>query len=221
MYNVYARFSFFTHPAMNQLQILSFIIITLIWFVAKDDQPKVIQPSISSFVGGQGKKMTQAKLDNVITTYIASSVMPFNHVESNGFRYLVSELIPNFKESKLEIKSRKSYQHQLHTLWENKKKMMISSMTQARQVCLTVDHWSCRSKGYIGFTAHWFVDGNREQGAIALRRITERCTYDVIADQVYGVIGEFGLSGKVSHCVTDSGANFVKAFKVYFRLFNL
>lgn len=99
------------------------------------------------------------------------------HVESNGFRYLVSELIPNFKESKLQIKSRKSYQHQLHTLWENKKKMMISSMTQARQVCLTVDHWSCRSKGYIGFTAHWFVDGNREQGAIALRRITCRKMY--------------------------------------------
>lgn len=82
-------------------------------------------------------------------------------------------------------------------------------------MCLTIDHWSARSKGYIGFTAHWFDENlERREAAVALRRITERCTYDVIAECISEVIDQFGLEGKVSHCITDSGSNFVKAFKV-------
>lgn len=53
-----------------------------------------------------------------------------------------------------------------------------------------------------------------DQGAIALRRVRERCPFEIIADQIYGVIAEFALSGKVSHCVTDSDANFNKAFQL-------
>lgn len=50
---------------------------------------------------------------------------------------------------------------------------------------------------------------------IALRRVTGRCTYDVLAELIESVIAEYGLSNKISHCITDSGSNFVKAFKEY------
>jgi len=42
--------------------------------------------------------------------------------------------------------------------------------------------------------------------------MTGRCTFDALAKIIESVIAEFKLGGKVTHCVTDSGSNFVKAF---------
>lgn len=139
------------------------------------------------------RKISQAKLDKAIVMYISQSVLPFNHVESEAFHSHVQNLVTN---------------------WEEYKKALIHEMSKASVVWLTIDHWSCRSKGYVGFTAHWLTGQQRQQGAIALRCITQRCTHDVLADIIHNVIDEYGIEGKVSHCVTDSWSIFVKAFKV-------
>ena len=52
---------------------------------------------------------------------------------------------------------------------------------------------------------------------LALRRITEAHTYDVLAKFLEKIHTKFGLiPGKnLTETITDSGSNFVKAFKVF------
>lgn len=87
------------------------------------------------------------------------------------------------------------------------------------QVCLTIDHWSSHRRGYVGFTAHWIGEESSQNkpkhACIALRRVVGRCTFDILADLIDSVLTEFQLHKKVTHCVTDSGSNFVKAFKEF------
>lgn len=52
----------------------------------------------------------------------------------------------------------------------------------------------------------------RRHACLALKRIQGRCTYDIIAEVIDLVMAEYGLNNKVSHCITDSGSNFLKAF---------
>lgn len=66
-------------------------------------------------------------------------------------------------------------------------------------------------------TAHW-IDGisfKREKAALCCKRVRGRHTYDVIACEIDGVHSAFGLSHKVTACVTDNGSNFSKAFRMF------
>lgn len=93
------------------------------------------------------------------------------------------------------------------------------NLSAARKVCLTIDHWAAHHKGYVGITAHWYDPESdlksKKKACIALRRITGRCTYDVLAKLIESVIAECKITGKVSHCITDSGSNFLKAFREF------
>ena len=113
----------------------------------------------------------------------------------------------------LQVKSRKVYSGKIDDLFDTKKKELIENLAVAHRVCLTIDHWSNFRKEFVGITAHWYTnDLERHNACIALRRVTGRCTYDVLARLIEAVIVEYNIARKVTHCVTDSGSNFVKAF---------
>lgn len=96
------------------------------------------------------------------------------------------------------------------------KESLISDMKTARKVCVTADHWTSFRKGYIGVTGHWYnSDNERVHACLALRRVRGSVTYDVIAELLQDIFHEYGIAAKISHCITDAGSNFVKAFKVY------
>lgn len=83
------------------------------------------------------------------------------------------------------------------------------------QVCLTIDHWSSHRRGFVGVTAHWLEEDVAKHACIALRRVIGKCTYDVLAELIHGIIMDYNIEGKISHCITDSGSNFVKAFEEF------
>ena len=64
-------------------------------------------------------------------------------------------------------------------------------------------------------TVHWLDKTTlaRKGACLAVRQIYGRHTYDVIANVICGVHKEFGIDKKVSCTVTDSGSNFLKAFR--------
>ncbi len=66
-------------------------------------------------------------------------------------------------------------------------------------------------------TVHWIdsISFKREKAALACKRVRGRHTYDVIASEIEQVHSAFGLSHKVTACVTDNGSNFVKAFRMF------
>ena len=86
-------------------------------------------------------------------------------------------------------------------------------LAEIEKVCITVDHWTSYRKGFVGFTVHWYTKDLKKQNAcFAIRRIFGWCTYNVLGKLIESVIMEFKLTNKVTHCITDSGSNFVKAF---------
>lgn len=69
----------------------------------------------------------------------------------------------------------------------------------------------------MGVTAHWIDAESLERKSVALacRRVTGRHTYEVVADALEDVHSKFNLRGKVTLTVTDSGSNFIKAFRLF------
>lgn len=174
-----------------------------------DSESQSQQPKLANFLNRPTQsKLTQKDLDKLIINYIAQSVMPIHHVESEAFRGFVAHLAP-----KLVVKSRKTYRDQMKLDFDAFKTELKASMAKAQKICLTLDHWSSRHKGYLGVTAHWYGENsNRKHACIAMRRIMGRCTFDVLAKLIESIIIEYDISNKITHCVTDSGSNFVKAF---------
>lgn len=64
-------------------------------------------------------------------------------------------------------------------------------------------------------TAHWIDPNNltRHQAALACQRLKGRHTFDVLANALENIFGDFKIQNKISGTTTDNGTNFVKAFK--------
>ena len=43
------------------------------------------------------KKMTQSGFDDLISVYLSRCALPFNHVESSGFKEFVTKLAPGYR----------------------------------------------------------------------------------------------------------------------------
>ena len=144
------------------------------------------------------------------------SVLPFHQGISRSFQSLIKNLAPH-----VTIKSYKFYATKSDQLFQSLVYDLKANFRKVDYVCLTVDHWASYRKGYIGFTAHWY-NGKlmRKHACLALRRIIGSCAFNALAKTIESAIVEFKLSGKVTHCITDSGSNFLKAFDEFASTFN-
>ncbi len=84
-------------------------------------------------------------------------------------------------------------------------------------LCTTADAWSTHNRSYLGVTAHWIdcVSLTRRSAALACSRLKGHHTYDVLAGALNAVHAKYGIRDKVVTTVTDNGANFIKAFKMF------
>ena len=71
----------------------------------------------------------------------------------------------------------------------------------------------------MGVTCHWLESESllRKSACLTVRRIFGSHTYDVLAKTLSAVHKEFQISRKVVVTITDSGSNFLKAFRVFSR----
>ncbi len=92
---------------------------------------------------------------------------------------------------------------------------MIGMLSQVDFVCTTADLWTALGgKSFMGVTCHWWSKSVLERNSVclAVRRVTGRHTYDVLARTLDSINIEFQLAGKI--VVTISGSNFLKAFRI-------
>lgn len=65
-------------------------------------------------------------------------------------------------------------------------------------------------------TVHWLENDLRRKSAVlACQHILGRHTYDVIAETMEKILHEYGIHNKTEGAVTDSGSNFLKAFRLF------
>ncbi len=97
------------------------------------------------------------------------------------------------------------------------KSKIISELAKIDHVCTTADAWKSRGKAYLGVTCHWLCpDSLKRLGiCLAIRRMKGSLTYNVLAKHLEAINAEFGIEEKVTVTVTDSGSNFIKAFRLF------
>lgn len=104
---------------------------------------------------------------------------------------------------------------QLEGRFRKRKAELLEKLKQIDCVCTTADCWTSRRRGFLGITVHWIeaVSLERRGCCLAIREIKGPHTYDVLAKLMQSVNEEFELKDKICYTVTDSGSNFLKAFK--------
>lgn len=103
--------------------------------------------------------------------------------------------------------------------FQTSKQALIDILKKTSAVCTTADVWKSRGRSYMGVTCHWLESESllRKSACLTVRRIFGSHTYDVLAKTLSAVHKEFQISRKVVVTITDSGSNFLKAFRVFSR----
>lgn len=137
-------------------------------------------------------------------------MLPIHHVSNDSFKTLLNRLTGG----RFALRCRQTVTEQLEQRFKLKKYELKEVLSTVDVVCTTADCWSSRRRSFLGMTVHWLNTTLERKGAcLAVRQIYGRHTYDVIAKLIFDCHKEFGIEKKVSCTVTDSGSNFIKAFR--------
>lgn len=155
--------------------------------------------------------LTQHSLDQYVMDYIVDSVLPVHHVDTSPFQQLIRRLT----SGRLRPRCRQTFTNQLEERFQQRKVDLKKHLEEIGTVCTTADCWTSRRRSFLGVTVHWIEKNSLERrgACLAVRQITGSHTYDVIAKELEHIHEEFGLTDKICFTVTDSGSNFIKAFK--------
>lgn len=142
------------------------------------------------------------------------SVLSLHHVDTEPFRKFVGRMTGG----RLFPRCRQTVTTQLEDKFLERKQKLKEKLATLKSVCTTADCWTSRRRSFIGVTVHWLEASQRNvlerRGCcLAIRELSGRHTYDVIAKALEGIHNEFNITEKISCTVTDSGANFLKAFR--------
>jgi len=155
--------------------------------------------------------ISQEMFDNFIVEYICEAVLPVYHVDRPEFRKLMERLCPNF-----HLRGRKFYRKEISNAFARRKSMLKAKLNATHWICSTADCWSSRRKTFIGVNVHWIDDQLRRQSAcLAVRRITGKSSYDVLANLLEEIYAEYEIAAKLTETITDNGSNFAKAFHCF------
>ncbi|KAK0050590.1 hypothetical protein Bpfe_019927 [Biomphalaria pfeifferi] len=170
-----------------------------------------LQQTIEQTVRGS----SQAAADQLITKYIVMGMRPQTTVEEPEFKALVAGLCKINTE--VVVMSRRTLGRRLNEMELQMIEKLKQVLSEQTFVCTTADIWSSNGRRFLGVTAHWINISSlsRESAALACRRFPGSHTYDRIAELLYDVHENFGISNKVCLTVTDNGSNFVKAFEQF------
>ena len=134
-----------------------------------------------------------------------------SEVEKESFIELIGSLI-----GPLQIRGRTFFTEKLKDAYTNVRTNLMLALERALFVTTTADLWTANKRSYLGMTVHWIGDDLvRRSAVLAIRRVTDSHTYDVVAKAMYSIHKEFNIVSKVTCTITDNGSNFVKSFRLF------
>lgn len=176
------------------------------------------------------RKNASGDITEIVTDFVVNDLQPFSIVESPNFSKLVRSLVG----SPVTLPSRKTISKSVKQRFDIHKDRIKSLLATVVTICLTADCWSSHHRyansniftlkhkfsmnksyrGFMGVTGHWIDEKlTRKSCALACKRIKDRHTFDILARNISCIIEDYDLAGKVSYVITDSGSNFIKAFR--------
>lgn len=139
------------------------------------------------------------------------SVLAVHLVDTAAFK----QFVRNITNGRLSPSCRQTVTKQLEDRFTQKIAELKDKLAGVKHICTTADCWSSRRRSFMGITVHWIDETTLERkgACLAVRQITGSHTYDVIAKLLEQVNVEFNVTDKTCFTVTDSGSNFLKAFR--------
>lgn len=118
-----------------------------------------------------------------------------------------------------KIMCRQTIAKKIEDRFQASKQALAQILSKLTSICTTADVWKSRGRSYMGVTCHWLDTETllRKSACLAVRRVFGSHTYDVVAKTLSAVHKEFKISRKIVVTITDSGSNFLKAFRVFSR----
>lgn len=156
-------------------------------------------------------RVTQATLDKLVLNFVCEANQPFSVVEMPSFKTLIETLQPH------TVMTRKTLCTRIQEAAKHKKSIIIKKLSAVNYVATTTDCWSARQRSYLGVTCHWIDNTSleRHSAALACRPVKGSHTFDVLAAALEEIHSEYHIREKVTRTTTDSGSNFLKAFRLY------
>ena len=157
------------------------------------------------------KNPKQIQASDALVNFIAEDLIPLAIVDSKKFMKFVEVLDPSY-----QVPSRK---HMSGVLLKKKyaevKQKVLGKLSKEKYIHLIIDLWSNRQmRSFLGITAHYISDQwMLESAMLGCCCVIGRHTSDNIVHWYKEIVADFGISLKVRHVVTDSGANIKKAFQ--------
>lgn len=175
-----------------------------------------VQSTLNIFgidTGNECSKVNQKNLDQLVIKFVVNETQPLSIVDKPSFVSLVKLGLPK----DLKVMCRKTLKLHINNLYLSMIDNITSTLENVMYVATTADCWSKGKRGYLGVTCHWIDSKSLHRHSLSLvcSRITGRHTYDVLATALYKIHTTYKIQNKIVAATTDSGSNFVKAFKSY------
>ncbi|KAG1924762.1 zinc finger BED domain-containing protein, partial [Pimephales promelas] len=170
------------------------------------------QRRIDQMISGGAKQVSQATLDKLVINFICEGLQPFSVVEQPAFKTMINTLHPS-----ATLMSRPTVLLRIQEAAMHVRKAITAKLRNVEFVSTTTDCWSVRQRSYIGFTAHWIDNETleRKSAALACKRLRGHHTFDVLASALDDIHSQYHIRDKIVRTTTDSGSNFLKAFRVF------
>lgn len=178
----------------------------------EDKKPR-LQESLTDASSASGVVgLTQARVDSLILDFVIEDMQSLAVVEQPSFIRLILGLQPMKK-----VLGRKALTSAVEQRYKNMQTKLIETFMPVKYICTTADIWSTHHRGFMGITAHWIDTKtlSRKSAALSCSRFKGRHTYDAIASTLEQVNTKYGIGNKTVLTITDNGANFVKAFRIF------
>ena len=159
----------------------------------------------------QACTVSQESVNTAVFELIMGASLPLTLVRKPEFRNLITKLQPGLKVMSYQTVSKEMRQN-----FSKMKENMRNNFSKIDYICTTQDLWTAAKRSWLGMTAHWLdEDLNRVSCVLACSRMKESSTFDVLAQSIHDIYKDFKIQNKVNSGVTDNGANFCKAFRMF------
>ena len=149
------------------------------------------------------------KITDALVSYICKDLRPYSSVENEGFRALIAECEPRYT-----IPTRRFItETAVPRLYDEVKRHVIDSISEASRVAITCDGWTSRAtQSYVTLTCH-FISENWEMLSYVLqtRVLFGSHSGHNVGELLLEVFEEWGLTAKEPVLVTDNASNMVIA----------
>uniref|UniRef100_A0A673L9X0 HAT C-terminal dimerisation domain-containing protein n=1 Tax=Sinocyclocheilus rhinocerous TaxID=307959 RepID=A0A673L9X0_9TELE len=179
--------------------------------------PQAKQQKLDFSSPSPGKTISSTELNKLVAAFIVEEMQPLSTVEAPTFRNIISKISVTGKRTGGVLPDRKTFTNFLDNAYMEMETDLKKTFADLEYVSTTANLWTAQNKSFLGITVHWIDPASlhRQKAAIACRRFRGRHTYDAIAAEIEQILCSFALCGKITATVTDNGANFVKAFRMF------